>query len=237
MKAQLTLLKFTFLAAFMLILTQLHAQENPNQLLVGVREKLMKVSDYSVEVTIKAEIPLIKILPVKAKIYFKQPDKLKLVSKSIAILPKQGFGDYPNIIADSNSYHAFSSGTETIGNLTTQMINLIPISDTGDLILAKFWIDTHNYLIIKSQLSSRTNGTMTVQYHYGEFSGFGLPDNIVFNVDTKKFKIPKVLTSDPYADDKEQKPNTKTSNKGIIEINLYNYDINAGLDDSFFKKE
>ena len=54
-------------------------------------KKINLVKDYSVHANIKADIPLIRVLPVNATIYFKQKDKFKVVSKGIAILPKQGF--------------------------------------------------------------------------------------------------------------------------------------------------
>ncbi|NOU48707.1 MAG: hypothetical protein HOO86_16835 [Bacteroidales bacterium] len=226
--------RFIVIVIFIVSVSQLNAQETPVQLLQGVRDKLVKVQDYSADVQIKADIPLIKILPVNAEIFFKQPDKLKLVSKSIAIMPRQGFGDYVKIVGDSTTYTAFSTGFETIEKLNTEIISVIPSVDTGDLILAKFWIDASDHLIVKSQLTSRTNGTMTVSYSYGAMAKFGLPDIIIFMVDMKKFKIPKMLTSNPYSDDKKGTEKATSSKKGIIEIKLTNYKINPGLEDSFF---
>jgi outer membrane lipoprotein-sorting protein len=73
---------------------QSFAQEvDADAVLQQVVQKLNSVKDYSVEANIKANIPLIKIMPVTASIYFKQKDKFKVVSKGIAILPKQGFTD------------------------------------------------------------------------------------------------------------------------------------------------
>ena len=65
--------------------------QNPNSILNGVQKKLNKALDYTVDVNIKVDLPFIKMLPIRAKIYFKLKDKFKVESKSIAIVPKQGF--------------------------------------------------------------------------------------------------------------------------------------------------
>jgi hypothetical protein len=227
-------LQMFFFAALLLLFADVVAQQTPNQLLQDVHGKMMKVQDYTVDAGIKADIPLIKILPVNAVIYFKQPDNIKLESKSIAIMPKQGFSDVAKIILDSTSYTAVAMGFETIGNLQTQIVSVIPSVDSGDLVLAKFWIDATASLILKSQLTTRSNGTMTVEYFYGAQAAFGLPDKMIFTVDVKKFKIPKALATDLHNQNKVPVGSEKKDRKGQIVINLQNYRINTGLKDSFF---
>jgi len=221
-------LSFSFIAS---------AQKTPNQLLRGVYQKMMKVKDYSVEATIRADIPLIKILPVNAVVYFKQPDKFKVDSKGIAIMPRQGFSDVAKIIRDTNSYTAVFTGKEKIGTSLTQIISVLPLVDTGDLVLAKFWIDYARNLVLKSQLTTRSSGTMQIEYFYGTQLAFGLPDKMIFTVDVKKFKIPKVMASDISSSSKAPKSDDKESKKGIILIDLKNYKLNQGLKDAFFKQK
>jgi outer membrane lipoprotein-sorting protein len=223
---------FSFLLIFCL---NVDAQKSPNQLLRGVYQKMMNVKDYSVEASIKADIPLIKILPVKAVVYFKQPDKFKIDSKGIAIMPRQGFSDVSKIIRDTNSYTAVFTGKEKIGTSLTQIISVLPLVDTGDLVLAKFWIDYARNLVLKSQLTTRSSGTMQIEYFYGTQIAYGLPDKMIFTVDVKKFKIPKVMASDVSSSGKVPKPGEKESKKGVILIDLKDYKINQGLKDAFFK--
>ena len=229
--------RYIAICLLMLVSFSVDAQKTPNQLLRGVYQKMMKVKDYSVEATIKADIPLIKILPVNALVYFKQPDKFKVESKSIAIMPRQGFSDVAKIIRDTNSYTAVYTGKEKIGTSLTQIISVIPSIDTGDLVLAKFWIDYAHNLVLKTQLTTRSSGTMQIEYFYGTQLAFGLPDKMIFTVDVKKFKIPKVMASDMNTPGKVPKANEKESKKGVILIDLKNYKINQGLKDAFFKQK
>ena len=211
------------------------AQKSANHILHGVYQKMMKVKDYSVEASIRADIPLIKILPVNAVVYFRQPDKFRVKSKNIAILPRQGFSDLAKIIRDSTAYAAVYTGKEEIGKLPAQIISVIPSADTGDLVLAKFWIDASRNLILKSQLTTRSSGTMMIEYFYGTQVAFGLPDKMIFTVDVKKFKIPKAIATDIQNTAKAPETKSKAPKKGVILIGLKNYKINQGLKDSFFR--
>ena len=67
-----------------------HGQD-AQSLLNKVVNKMEGVTDYSANVQIIADIPLIKILPSNAKIYYKKPYKFKVVSKGIAILDYEDF--------------------------------------------------------------------------------------------------------------------------------------------------
>jgi outer membrane lipoprotein-sorting protein len=226
-----------FLLAFLGTSQAVLAQKTPNQILYGITQKMNKVNDYTADANIRSDIPMIRILPVNAKVYFKQKDKFKVESKGIVLLPKQGFSDFYKVIRDTNSYTAVLTGQEKIQQTLTQVINIIPGVDTSDLILAKLWVDASTSLVMKSQLTTRTNGTMLIEYTYGTQKSYGLPDNLVFTVDVKKFKIPKGVATDlnkPAATAEAAK--AKAGKKGQIFIRLDNYKVNGGVSDAVFKK-
>lgn len=223
-----------FLLACLLYGHGAKSQQTPNQMLYGVVRKTAAVKDYTADANIRSDIPMIRILPVRAKIYFKQKDKFKVESKGIVLLPKQGFSDFQKVIRDSTTYTAVLTGQEKIGQTPVQVINIIPALDTADLILAKLWIDAANSLVLKSQLTTRSSGTMLIEYTYGAQKSYGLPDHLVFTIDVKKFKIPKGVATDinkPVA-----AANAATAKKGQIFIALKEYKINGGVSDGVFKE-
>ena len=229
------MVKIYLLSTFLIIYHNSNSQISPNKLLNDVYRKMLAVKDYTVEAKIKSDIPLIKILPVKAKIFFKQENKFKVESKSIAILPKQGLSEFSTIIKDSNSYTAIITGSEKINFVNSSIVNVIPLSN-DELILAKLWVDPKKNIVMQSQLTTRSSGTMLINYFYKTQEQFGLPDSLVFTVDVKKFKIPKGVTADV---NKTRKKDTKEdlNKKGKIFIKLSNYEINRGLSDNIFKKQ
>lgn len=224
-----------FILFFSLTFVPLAGQTNANQILRSVYEKQQKAKDYSVQANVKVDIPFIRMMPIDAKIYFKQKDKFKVESKSIAIVPRQGFDQASKMLADTNSFTAVMQGTEMIAGVSTIIINIIPHSDTSDLVLGKLWIDTKQQVIVKSQLTTKSNGTILMEYTYGKQLAYGLPDKMIFSVDVKKFKIPKSVTADMNnTSDKNDKE--KEKKKGKIFIVLTDYQINKGVPDSIFKK-
>ena len=89
--------------------------KNAKQVLNGVYAKMMTAKDYTVMANIKVDLPFVKMFPVNAKIYFKQKDKFKVESKSIAIIPRQGFDQITKMLTDTTSFDALISGNEKIG--------------------------------------------------------------------------------------------------------------------------
>lgn len=210
--------------------------QDASQSIAELMAKMNRITDYSAEAVIKSDIPLIKILAVRATIYFKQKDKFRIISKGIAILPKQGFVDISKLLSQIDGYTSMIAGYDNVSNIKAQIITIFPVNDTSDLILAKLWVDTDRDIILKSQITTRSSGTVTIEYSYKTQNEFGLPDNIVFIVDVKKFKIPKGVATDINRTSSVDELK-KTAKTGRIFINLTNYKINKGISDDVFIKE
>jgi len=209
-------------------------QETANFLLNKVYQKIQKANDYSVNAHIKVDMPFIKMLPVDAKIYFKQKDKFKVESKSIALIPLQGFDQLSKMLSDTNQFTSMIQGSEQVGNITTKIINVIPLYDTTDLILGKLWVDPVRYLVLKLQITTKSSGTIITEYEYGTQAAYSLPDAMVFTIDVKKFKIPKIMGADVHQPKSVANEKQEEKKKGKIVVKLSNYLINKGIEDSFF---
>jgi hypothetical protein len=204
--------------------------------LIGrINTKFLKVKDYQVEALIDTRISFLKILPQRADIYFRQPDKFHVKSKGIAILPKQNFDNLFIMLQKVDSYQSFASGTGTIDGHTTAIINIVPNDENGDLVFAKIWVDDVRDLVLKAQLTTKTNGTVIVDYAYATHLDYLLPDKIIFTVEVKKFKIPKAISADINSTSKPKTDPNKESKTGRIIVTLKNYIINKGIADIIFK--
>jgi hypothetical protein len=209
--------------------------QDANDILSKVVTKLNTVNDYTVVANVKANIPMIKILPSKATIYFKQKDKFKVVSKGIVILPKQGFTEINGFLANKKSYLAVAGDSTKIAGVMTKLINVVPTGENSEIVLAKLWIDTKRSLIIKSQITTKSNGSVTTTYSYGDNVTYGLPSELVFEIDVKAFKLPKSVAADINKSTTEKK--TKPNKKGVITVTLTDYKVNTGLSDAIFTKK
>ena len=230
------ILKIVVIVLTLIYSSGLQAQRSAKQLLNAVYSKMIMAKDYSVQANIKVDLPFVKMLPIDAKIYFKQKDKFKVESKSIAIVPRQGFDQITKMLTDTSSFDALISGTEMIKQDQATIINVIPLSDTSDLILGKLWIDVKKNVVLKSQLTTKSNGTILTEYVYGAQINYGLPDQMIFTVDVKKFKIPKGVVADINNTKSTPEDKTKDPKKGTIYSKLTNYQVNKGIADTVFKK-
>ena len=207
-------------------------EESANSILNNVYLKIQKVNDYTASAHIKVDLPFLKMLPINAKVYFKKKDKFKVDSKSIAILPRQNFDQLTKMLADPTTFTAMVQAKDVVQNIPVTIVSIIPLADTSDLILGRLWIDTHNHLVYKAQLTTKTNGTILTEYFYSTQSAYGLPDKIIFTVDIKKFKLPKSVTIDIN----NSKPKEETKEKqGKIIVSMSEYLVNKGVSDEVFK--
>lgn len=208
--------------------------QSPNQIINGVNEKFKKVNDYTAEVKVACDIPFIRIDPINGKVYYKKPDHFKVKSTGILILPKQNINFYFAAIADTSNYTAVKSGEEVIGGKKTQVISVIPHTDTSDLVLGKFWIDETESLVMKSQLTTKSQGTIMIEEFYGDMRQYALPEKMIFTVDVRKFKVPKIIAVDinktANADE-----NASKDQKGKITLTFSGYVVNKGIDNNIFK--
>ncbi len=217
------------------------ADESEARLLIsGVVSRFTQIEDYQARVHVKADIPFVKMLPVNGTVYFKKKNKFRFKSKHIALLPKQGLEGMFQTLEDSTSYITLLQGYENVGEFSCAVINIIPASDTSDLVLGKFWIDKSRNLIHKSQITSKTNGTVVTELFYGELESYGLPEKMIVTMDAKKFKMPKMITSSDHssssATTESKEKDGKKDKKSRITIRFSDYKINQGLSDEVFNK-
>jgi outer membrane lipoprotein-sorting protein len=202
-------------------LSFLQAQD-PQQILNAAEQQYARVKKFTADVNIASDIPAMKILPAQATISYIAPNNLEVTSKSIIVLPKQGFREIQNIISQKNKYTAIYMGQEIINGRNSHLITLLPKSDAEDWIMAKIWIDAAESLIVQSQTTTKSSGTLKVIYLYNSQKQWALPDQMWIEVDVQKFKIPKGVATDLHR-------NRETQNQGTvgkIQLTFMNYKVN-----------
>ncbi len=225
--------KIFFSAIVLMIFSVQLMAQNPKQLIAAVNKKFNSVQDYSADLKMDFNIPSVNIQTIKGKVFFKKPNKFRVRTHGIVFLPKENPAYALTLLADTNSYTALINGEEKIGNCVCKVVNVIPNKD-GDMILGKFWIDAKTALVMRSQLTTKSNGTIQMDNTYEENNL--LPSKILFTVDIAKFKIPKALAVDINSKSSTNKSyNTKTA--GFITLNFSNYKVNQKLQDAVFTEE
>jgi len=229
----------------------MNENEQINKFIKNTNHQYKKIKDYEVDIYVKMEVPAFRMPKKKYKVYFMQPDLIKINSKGFGILPKTGlftsptdnFDNLSNIKIYSNSENnnhdeIILSGKIILDSLKIEMPNeysrltFIPTVDVQ--------IDTINW-VIKSVITRIDTLKLFEIYNKYKFinNKYYMPIESEIKYFLKDKKVANWLNKDINSVIGDTKINNK--NNEMIEGNIFvrydNYKINQGLSKSFFYKK
>lgn len=213
--------------------------KNPDQILKEVKNKFEKVNDYVVNVDIKVDVSFLKIPETRAKIYFKQPDKVRVFSENFALLPKEGLNFSPLSFL-KNKYTAVFGEDTLLNGHKVSLIKIIPLDERSNIILTTLWVDQQKDVIRKAESVTKFSGTFTLEFSYKNSpDSYALPSEMTFSFNTENQSIPQMFPgdeTDSQSQENKQKRKKKLS-EGKVYISYFNYIVNRGIPDSVFTKQ
>jgi outer membrane lipoprotein-sorting protein len=220
------------MAALIILASGLNGQtKDPVKILAAVKAKFEKIRDYEVDLSIKVDVNFIKVPDTKTKVYFKQPDKVKVESAGFAMLPKNGANFSPSQLLKGD-YTSLYIRQETIAGKKLDVIKIIPSSDTSEVILSTLWVDQESAVIRKVETTGKKNGTTTIELKYADNNSV-LPSELKFSFNLGNIQIPAGMSGDQNEID-AKKPRAKGPVRGIVTLTYSDYKINKGIPDAFF---
>jgi outer membrane lipoprotein-sorting protein len=210
--------------------------QDVTQLIKKVKAKLELVDNYEATGVMKTDIAFIKAPIGKIKIYFKKPNLFKIKKEGgISLLPKGGLSvNLSSLIASSN-YSTIDAGVQELGAKKLRVVKLLPNEEASDVVISTLYINEKESLIEKAITTTKENGTYTMLMNYGVYSNVGLPDKVVFEFNTKNYKLPKGITLEFEDDSKPLSAAQQLKNKkGRVEISYKNYIVNKGIPAAIF---
>lgn len=210
----------------------------PEDVIERVKENFGKVDDYEVNVNIKVDVNFLKVPDSKAKIYYKQPDKIRLKSEGFALLPKEGLNFSPYSFLQGDYTSIFDKDREADGRLC-YTVKIIPLGDRGDLILTTLLIDKEKFIIRRIESTTKTNGTFSIDLKYDNNIKYPLPSSMIFTFNVQKMQMPREITGDMGGEENSEKDNQNKgkTTTGKVYINYSDYKVNKGIPDSIFNEE
>ncbi len=210
--------------------------QDAEQLIKKVKAKLELVDNYEDTGVMKTDIAFIKAPIGKIKIYFKKPNLFKIKKEGgISLLPKGGLSvNLSSLIASSN-YSTIDAGVQDVGGKKLRIIKLLPNEESSDVVISTLYINEKESLIEKAVTTTKENGTYTMLMNYGAYSKYGLPDQVIFEFNTKNYKLPKGITLEFEDESKPLSAAQQLKNKkGRVEISYKNYSVNKGIPAAIF---
>lgn len=219
-------LKRYFLLVIILMLNSFISYSyTAEEIIEKVRKNIEKIEKFEAEISISIELENVNVPERKGKIFFQKPDSTRYEIEGFSMMPKAGMGNY---IAGLLNLDAtlINAGDEDIDGINTVIIKIIPSDNNSDVVLSSLWIDKENYTVIKSEITTKNNGTFEVRSEYKKYNQkYYLPNSSIISFQVPKYKMPKAFTGDTRKQKKDKNPNSTTS-KGKVFIKYKNYIIN-----------
>jgi hypothetical protein len=230
--------RYGYLLFFIFCFTTQAKAGDVNGLFDSLRQKILLIKDYTAEVKMKINVKYMRIPQLSGTLYFKSPDKMRFDRHGgLSILPKKNNNLILRNLIPPGHVTVIDAGDAMIGGKRVRIIKVIPEDEKSDIVLTKIWVDEAALLAVRTETTTKTDGTMVMDLEYGKYKSYGLPDHVTLIMDVKEYKMPKGVTMDytesmdmPAIEDMKGK-------KGTIQISYLSYEINKGLDDNVFAKK
>jgi outer membrane lipoprotein-sorting protein len=216
-------------ALFLLSPGPLPAQEEGARTLDALQKKYSGLKDYTVDVNVHFDVEGFKAPDMQAKLYCKPPDRMKIESKRIFFLPKDG-GTFNPFMFNREDFEVKFLERLTYEGSHAVKLKLTPKkrkpNAPHDFILT---VDTDHTLIREMNTSSFDGREVRALIEYGHFGGFDLPTRIELHLNVQFNESMEIKDFGPSS----QPPKRVT---GRVDITYSNYKVNSGLSDDIFKE-
>ena len=198
------------------------AQQDPEELIQAVADKMNEVEKYSADVTINVDVEYINIDERKAEVFFEKPDKFEIKAKGIALLPRKG-AQMEYLDHCPGYFSIIEEKSDTLDGVKTRLIKVIPTDPEMDIILARIWIDEKNLRIEKMQTYTKSTGSYLADFSYDD-NPFDLPSKVEVEFDVEDMSLPASMTGD--FESLSKKLERKGVTKGTVILEYSNYEVN-----------
>jgi outer membrane lipoprotein-sorting protein len=211
---------------FLLAPGLLLAQEEGARTLDALQKKYSNLKDYTVDVNVHFDVEGFKAPDMQAKLYCKPPDRMKIESKRIFFLPKEG-GTFNPFMFNKEDFEVKFLERLTYDGRNAVKLKLTPKKrklNAQDFILT---VDTDRNLIREMNTSSSDGREVKALIEYGHFSDFDLPTRIELHINVQFGESMEIKDFGPSA-----QPAKRVT--GRVDITYSNYKVNSGLSDEMF---
>lgn len=214
---------------FLLSIELIQAQEDVFRYLDPIEKKYSGLKDYVVDVNVHFNIEALKAPDMKAKLYFKAPDKMKVDSKKIFFFPKEG-GYFNPFVFNKKDFEIKLLERTMLDERNVVRLKLTPMDTGVSNKVFVLTIDTDHNLIKEIKISPSEGREIRAAIEYEMFNGFELPIRIDLQLDIPTDEPSGMREFSQFG----QRPKRMT---GKVEISYSNYKVNSGLTDEIFQEK
>lgn len=179
--------RLSFIFIFFISLNLISGQEIDNDLL-EIKKRMDSIKSFNANIELDVDISFINMPTKYGKVRYKQGESTKVTSDDFIMLPKRGL-DLTLTEIFRHPFITVSRGEEYHKGVLCKVINIIPTSSKSNFAIATLFMDTKAKRIVKSEISTKTEGVFTTYLGYQNYMD-ALPAAIEVQFAVNGVKIP-----------------------------------------------
>ena len=240
---------FKILFLFLLANSNAFSNVNPEYIIKKTDDQFREINNYEVDMVISIAIPAFRMPKKKYKVYFKQPDKIKVKSRGFGLLPKTGmftspienFSNLSNIRFSKDFSRTNPNEIMLVGDLVLDSLALDVPNEYARLTFkptVDVKVDTQNWVITQVLTKIDTVKIMEINNFYDFVDdSFYMPIRSTVEYYVKDARLSKWINKDiGTIMGNNHKMNIESDMvKGLISVSYAKYRVNQGIKDSIFE--
>ena len=240
---------FKILFLFVLANSNAFSNNNPEYIIKKTDDQFREINNYQVDMVISIAIPAFRMPKKKYKVYFKQPDKIKVKSRGFGLLPKTGmftsplenFSNLSNIRFSKDFSRTDPNEIMLVGDLVLDSLALDVPNEYARLTFkptVDVKVDTQNWVITQVLTKIDTVKIMEINNFYDVVDdSFYMPIRSTVEYYVKDARLSKWINKDIGTIMGNNRNMNIESDmvKGLISVNYAKYRVNRGIKDSIFE--
>ena len=240
---------FKILFLFLLANSNAFSNNNPEYIIKKTDDQFREINNYQVDMVISISIPAFRMPKKKYKVYFKQPDKIKVKSRGFGLLPKTGmftspkdnFSNLSNIRFSKDFSRTDPNEIMLVGDLVLDSLALDVPNEYARLTFkptVDVKVDTQNWVITQVLTKIDTVKIMEINNFYDVVDdSFYMPIRSTVEYYVKDARLSKWINKDigTIMGNNHNMNIESDMVKGLISVNYAKYKVNRGIKDSIFE--
>ena len=240
---------FKILFLFLLANSNAFSNNNPEYIIKKTDDQFREINNYQVDMVISIAIPAFRMPKKKYKVYFKQPDKIKVKSRGFGLLPKTGmftspienFSNLSNIRFSKDLSRTNPNEIMLVGDLVLDSLALDVPNEYARLTFkptVDVKVDTQNWVITQVLTKIDTVKIMEINNFYDVVDdSFYMPIRSTVEYYVKDARLSKWINKDigTIMGNNHNMNIESDMVKGLISVNYAKYRVNRGIKDSIFE--
>ncbi|MFH0992437.1 MAG: hypothetical protein V1799_20750 [bacterium] len=205
------------------------------EILGNVEKNWNAIQDYVADVEAAVDMERLRVPKMKAKLYFKTPDKIHIESPGFALLPREGLALNPKMLR--SLYDITVVGTEMVESTQTFKLQLAAKDLKTMIRQMHLWVDPKNWTIMQMQTIPYGKRVTSLRFTYQLLEGqYWLPSMLRADFETSAEDTVQRKADEALPQQEKWEQTRQLPRKGSITVRYSNYKVNGGLSDELFKK-